>query len=822
MIQSAEQETTLAQVALVSMPFGLPYMPSLGLSLLKSGLRQRHINADLHYLNLEFTQAIGYTFYQRIAHGGASHLGDWIFYRALYGEPSQELTDTFWRLAFPDNKPRNMAADFPSLQDTVATAQFAAEQFVERQLECVNWSQYRIVGFTSMFQQNIAALSLARRIKERHPTIQLVFGGPNVESDMGLALMRCFPFIDYVFSGEADTTFPQFITALLEDETTLDETLHQFAGVGSRHAIGNRVKPPKKTGDFINDMDSLPYPDFDDFFNAFNLYFPSLKPHLNYETARGCWWGAKSHCTFCGLNGLTMAFRSKSPQRALDEIAYLHDKYMKPQGVLLMQPADQILDLQYFGTLIPQLADIAPNIPTFFETKANLNKSQVYELANAGVQILQPGIESLNSRILTLMGKGCTLLQNVQLLKWCSQYGIYPIWNMLYGFPGETHEDYQQCSALVPLILHLQHPKKYFAIELDRFSPYFNRPENYQLGNIRPPEIMQIMYPFSQQNQHDLCYTFDFDYHEKGSDGEPRTAQSFLGDSLERVAQQWMNTRQRGALLGFTTQDSVLIYDSRPDARNQWLTVKGLFKQLLLEADKIVTVTRLAEFANSHAPETELGSDERVAEFLTCMHSHGLIIQEKQRLISLVVLQTDTETPSMASLAPHASTTLVEQRNLARAQTHSEQQAWHHAAPSPTKEIARDYVVLNIDFERFFDAQAGTCDVQGICVVESFWGTTSYRLQGQLYKTGQKHRMEATLERLSGFASGSCSLSVDITSNTSGELQYNDGANNTLILNATHCHIDNQRYNIQAQGCGFRYASFLASGESLGGAEAIN
>jgi hypothetical protein len=82
--------------------------------------------------------------------------------------------------------------------------------------------------------------------------------------------------------------------------------------------------------------------------------------------------------------------------------------------------------------------------------------------------------------------------------------------------------------------------------------------------------------------------------------------------------------------------------------------------------------------------------------------------------------------------------------------------------------------------------------------------------------------MEATLERLSGFASGSCSLSVDITSNTSGELQYNDGANNTLILNATHCHIDNQRYNIQAQGCGFRYASFLASGESLGGAEAIN
>jgi ribosomal peptide maturation radical SAM protein 1 len=821
MIYSAEQQTTAAQVALVSMPFGLPYMPSLGLSLLKAGLRQNHIDADLHYLNLKFTQHIGYAFYQRIAHGGASHLGDWIFHRALYGEPSQEVIDSFWRLAFPDNKPRNMAADFGSLQDHVATAQLAAELFVERQLDSIDWQQYRIVGFTSMFQQNIAALSLALRIKQRHPEIHIVFGGPNVESDMGLALMRCFPFIDYVFSGESDTTFPQFITALLEDKTTLDKNLHDFAGVGSRHALGNTVKPPPKTGDFINDMDALPYPDFDDFFNAFNHHFPALKPHLNYETARGCWWGAKSHCTFCGLNGLTMAFRSKSPQRALDEITYLHDKYMKPQGVLLMQPADQILDLKYFGTLIPQLADIAPDIPTFFETKANLNKSQVSELASAGVQILQPGIESLNSRILTLMGKGCTLLQNVQLLKWCSQYGVYPIWNMLYGFPGETHEDYQQCSELVPLILHLQHPKKYFAIELDRFSPYFNQPENYQIGNIRPPDIMQIMYPFSQQNQYDLCYTFDFDYQENGSDGEPRTANSFLGDSLDRVAQQWMNTRQRGVLLGFTQQDnSLLIYDTRPDARNRWLTIQGIFKQLLLEADKIVTIARLTELVDSHASgaEAELGSAELVAEFLTCMHGHGLIIQEKQRLLSLLVLQPTAETSCATLLERHSTITLSEQGYLTS--SIPVQQAWN--PPTAATEIARDYVVLTIEFEPFIETLADTCDVQGICVVESFWGTTSYRLQGQLHKTGQKHHMQASLERLSGFASGCCSLSADIISNGSGKLYYNDGANNALMLNATHRHTDNQLQQIQAEGCGFRYASFLASGESLGGAEAIN
>ena len=30
-----------------------------------------------------------------------------------------------------------------------------------------------------------------------------------------------------------------------------------------------------------------------------------LKPHIRilFESARGCWWGEKQHCTFCGLNG---------------------------------------------------------------------------------------------------------------------------------------------------------------------------------------------------------------------------------------------------------------------------------------------------------------------------------------------------------------------------------------------------------------------------------------------------------------------------------------------------------------------------------------
>ena len=52
------------------------------------------------------------------------------------------------------------------------------------------------------------------------------------------------------------------------------------------------------------DLDKLPYPDYDDYVltqKQLNLVFPG-DPALHIEGSRGCWWGQKHQCTFCGLN----------------------------------------------------------------------------------------------------------------------------------------------------------------------------------------------------------------------------------------------------------------------------------------------------------------------------------------------------------------------------------------------------------------------------------------------------------------------------------------------------------------------------------------
>ena len=73
----------------------------------------------------------------------------------------------------------------------------------------------RIVGFTTTFHQTCACLAVARRLKALKNPPVIVFGGANCEGEMGLQMIRSFPWIDYVCSGEFDISFPQLLDRLL-------------------------------------------------------------------------------------------------------------------------------------------------------------------------------------------------------------------------------------------------------------------------------------------------------------------------------------------------------------------------------------------------------------------------------------------------------------------------------------------------------------------------------------------------------------------------------------------------------------------------------
>src|SRR5262249_51859847 len=147
--------------------------------------------------------------------------------------------------------------------------------------------------------------------------------------------------------------------------------------------------------------------------------------------------GQKHHCTFCGLNGQTMAFRAKSPDRVLSELKELLAKH--PSNKVSM--VDNIMPHPYFRDFLPRLGRQLPGLHVFYEQKANLSLDQVLTLKRAGVAVIQPGIEALCSSLLKRMDKGVSASQNLTLLRYARAADLAVNWNLLYAFPGDQAEE---------------------------------------------------------------------------------------------------------------------------------------------------------------------------------------------------------------------------------------------------------------------------------------------------------------------------------------------------------------------------------------------
>ncbi len=488
------------RVALVNMPFASSRYPSIQLGLLQAILARHHIAATTHYFNLRFGARLGWEVFEIFCRQTPRLLGDWVFARAAFGEsaPNPWLYLDLYRLEL-----KAFAARFGrELEYLARLREREAPSFVEECLDAVEWDEYDVVGFSSIFAQNTAALALARLLKSRYPRLITVFGGANFEDEMGLEYLRAIPWIDYAVTGEGDVAFPALLKRIASGDAT-----PELPGVARRTVDGVSFGGRAPT---VQDLDQLPDPDYADYFGiaaAVGLPARVLRQpvKLPYESARGCWWGAKHHCTFCGLNGMGMAYRSKSPARVLAGFAELAGRY----GIHDFVAVDNILDMRYVRQVFGVLADRPRAYSFFHEVKANLTREQLDLLAQGGITSIQPGIESLNTRLLQLMRKGTTAIQNVCLLKWARHFGMEVLWNLLVGFPGECAEDYERQMAVLRLIPHLP-PAYGGAIELHRFSPYYTEAETLGIRNVRPDTAYGHIYP-STLDFDRIAYFFEFE-----------------------------------------------------------------------------------------------------------------------------------------------------------------------------------------------------------------------------------------------------------------------------------------------------------------------
>jgi ribosomal peptide maturation radical SAM protein 1 len=338
-------------------------------------------------------------------------------------------------------------------------------------------------------------------------------------------------------------------------------------------------------------LNALPVPQYRDYFAKIAAagLGEQIAPSLLMESARGCWWGAKHHCVFCGLNGDTIAFRSKSPERVIDELRTLLARY----PVERVDFVDNILDMRYVNTVFPRLRDEGPHTTLFFEVKANLRYDQLRIMYDGGVRSIQPGIESLDDGVLRIMDKGCTAFQNIQLLRWCAELGVEVAWNVIGGFPGEDPAAYEAMAELIPLLTHLPAPMTCSPIRLDRFSPLYMRSQQFALRRVRPTHAYYFVYPLDRRELENLAYFFEFEH----ADG--RKPPEYIEHTSKALAPWWtakkLPPEEQPALDAVWAGDRLELRDTRACACAPEHVLTGLAAELYDRCDVAQTLANLIE-----------------------------------------------------------------------------------------------------------------------------------------------------------------------------------------------------------------------------------
>jgi len=528
------------EILLTIPPFGSINDIALGPHILRTLAVEKGYKTDILYLNLLLASRIGVELYEEIYNSPEFWmLGERLFARSAYGLPPlgknpECCADEAMSIC---GKKKHVKMFYERNHQFDPNKYLQTEQicksFIDEVIPIITSSDYRIVGCTtSTVGSTNCSIALLSGIKKHSPGTVTIIGGSNCEGQKAEGIASLSEAVDYIFSGESETTFLDF----LKKYSALE--------LPCQHII---------RGEPLGDLDGFPIPDYKTYLNqaAYFLgesYLKNVKTW--YESSRGCWWAQKSKCTFCGLP--RRAFVHKSFNKVFSDLKRF--KELHPDRMLFM--ADVIMPSSYQEKLLPLISEKEECPSLAYLLKANLDLKDLVNLKKAKINCLLPGIESLSTNLLKLMNKGIRLKENLLLLRNALSLGIYCYWTMLWGFPHDEISDYEEILRILPLIRHLQPPAEFLPVLIMRFSPYFNDRQYYRIDKIQPWRVFSMIYPdWADIEKLALYYAGEFP---SGSYDNPKIIREIANE-----VSSWRNKWRDSRLFMNYFLDTYVIYDNR-------------------------------------------------------------------------------------------------------------------------------------------------------------------------------------------------------------------------------------------------------------------
>ena len=196
---------------------------------------------------------------------------------------------------------------------------------------------------------------------------------------------------------------------------------------------------------------------------------------------------------------------AREPGQVLEMLEHLWRRY----GIRHFFAIDNIMPPGYIDGLFGALAQAHSDFQLHYEVRPTLTRRQLAGLKRGGIASIQPGVESLSTRLLAALRKDTTAMRNLELIKWATYHGIRNLYNLLVRIPGETREDYDAQVALITRIHHLQPPETVASLRADRGSPMFQEPARFGITRFEPARCYAHIYPPDRFDLDRVAYFFD-------------------------------------------------------------------------------------------------------------------------------------------------------------------------------------------------------------------------------------------------------------------------------------------------------------------------
>jgi radical SAM superfamily enzyme YgiQ (UPF0313 family) len=414
------------KILLALLPFWDPQIPPLGIACLKSLLRQHHFKVKTVDANLEIDFRELFDDYFRILEKGipVDKRGN------IYNIGNQVLRNHMMAYLNKTDEKRYMemlrifviqtffteAADSWLKQlDEIPAAFYSS--FKKYFLDLLARENPTVLGLTVYGDTFPASLAAFRMAKEWKPSIKTVVGGGIFADQLapGSPELDYFAqytrdYIDKIIIGEGEELLLRFLRGEIDES--------------------QRVLTHRDIGCHTLDLSTVAVPDYSDF----DL---SYYPHLAHYGARSCPY----QCKFCSETVNWGKYRKKDETQTVREFNELFRRHSHQLFLMTDSTLNPIITELSHQCMI---SDKVIYWDGFLRADRHVcNTDNTLMWRRGGFYRAKLGLESGSQRVLDLMDKRITVEQSRAALAALAYAGIKTTTFWLFGFPGETEEDFR-------------------------------------------------------------------------------------------------------------------------------------------------------------------------------------------------------------------------------------------------------------------------------------------------------------------------------------------------------------------------------------------